>query len=154
MIYIIDEDINQIKSFVMEIHLKGHDNKQLTDADQALEQITSLNKNDILLVDVMLATNPHINQSSFARDETRDFMLTGLILLRKMFQKYPEFPRKRAILFSQASSKTILEEIYRFTQETGCSFLSKNTYNNISEFGNAIDKIINGGKSSELELRS
>ena len=68
MIYIIDEDYNQMQAWLFELLLSNLEYKYLPDADAALRNITILDSKDILVVDVMLAVDANEARSSLSRD--------------------------------------------------------------------------------------
>jgi hypothetical protein len=148
MIYVIDEDINQMRPFVIEMEIRGYAVKQIGNADLALEEINSLQSEDLLLVDVMLATNPDEKKSRFDREKTMDFKITGICLVNQLFKKFPIFPKYRAILFTQASSESMRAIIRKNSSELGCTYFYKNSFDDPMQFGDKIEKIIKGDKNA------
>ena len=145
MIYLVDEDINQNKAFVMEMHLRDMEVQQVCNADKAMEEIVELREDDFLLIDVMLSADPEEDRSQFNREDTKDFKITGIRLLEKLFKKFPSFPKSHGILFSQASGPDVVFEIKRFVHSQGCSWMYKNEFDDPLQFGDALEKIIHGG---------
>ena len=146
MIYVIDEDINQMKPFVLELQLRSYEVKQIRDADEALDEIQNLTSEDFLLVDVMLATHPEPSRSAFSREDTKDFKITGIRLLHRIFNKFTLFPRSNAIMFTQASSDSMRTEVERYAKNSGCRLLYKNSYEDPLSFGDELEKIMKEGK--------
>ena len=143
MIYIIDEDYNQMQAWLFELLLSNLEYKYLPDADAALRNITILDSKDILVVDVMLAVDANEARSSFSRDLTDDYKTTGLAFLKKMFDQYPEFPKSRVLLVSQASVPRTIERIKAFSTQYGVWFKPKGDYGSVREFAEDIVNMMN-----------
>ncbi len=142
MFYVIDEDEIQLKPLRLELDLRGIANELIPNADEALRLLPTFQPTDYLAIDVMLAVNPEEGRSSFSRDETEDYKLTGLKLVEKIVAAPSNFPLSHIILMSQAASKRMIDRIAQFAKQHGIIWLSKSAYDDPVPLGDQIESII------------
>lgn len=149
MIYFIDEDTSQTSHLRLELELSGNAVKHYKDADTAYEAICELFPNDFLIVDVMLAANPDETKSIYGRAESDDYKTTGLLLLEKLFMKFPNFPKSRVLLISQASILRIIERIQSFCKVYGVVFKGKDEFESNADFGSTVQRMLDNDKEGK-----
>lgn len=144
MIYFCDEDVNQIKPFVFYLQYKGHNVEILENADLAYQILSSANDIELALLDVMYAANPNKLSSIFNTAETRDFTITGLILLEKLISVRNDYFPLRAVFFSMVTDPILIETIQATSKKHKINFLRKSEFPTPDSFGERIDTIIDG----------
>ena len=126
-IYIVDEDKLQLKPYALEFEVLGYSVQQIVDADAALVVLSSANDVDFVLLDVMLGAQD-APESRFTRDQTDDFLKTGLVLLELLVDANPNsFPNKAAF-FSMAATNGLVAEIEAIRKKYRIPFLRKGDY--------------------------
>lgn len=149
MIYFIDEDTSQTNHYRVELELMGNKITHYKDADTAYESIGSLDADDFLIVDVMLAANPDERKSSFLRADTDDYKTTGLLLLERLFNKYPAFPKSRVLLISQASILRLIDKINLFCRQHNVAFKGKDEFESNAHFGRIVETMLNNSREEK-----
>ena len=140
MVFIIDEDEIQMRPFMLELALRGIDAEQLLTADEALRRASHFGREDIFLVDVMLAVDVDAASSVFSRTSTDDYKITGLQLVDVLRKERPDLPPRNFILMSQAASSRMKDVIRRFASTQGVAYISKSAYDDPLTFGEEIQK--------------
>ncbi len=141
MIYIIDEDYNDLQSFAIELKLRNYSVELIRDADAAFEKLKDAKDIELAIVDVMLATASQ-DESIFSIAETDYFKITGLVLIEKLSIVNKDFFPKKSVLFSHAVTRNLIDKINIFSKENSVPFLSKNIFSNTFNFANEIEKIL------------
>lgn len=151
MIYFVDEDRNEMRPFRQELAMRGFNTRQLFNADDGFNALFDARDVELAIIDVMLSTDD-VKSSRFSRDETNNFLITGLVLVRDLFDQAEclckkLFPKK-IILYSHATEINLVQKIQKVALDYGILYLSKNDYDNPFEFANKIEEII--GRKNEL----
>ena len=143
MIYFVDEDVIQLEPFKIELRIQGYEVENIINADEAFDVLSKTN-NDLRLaiIDVMLAADENPGASKYDRAKTRDYLQTGLCLLKDLIEVRPDIFPKRALLFSMASDRKLITEIDKVSKDYKIPFLNKNDYTSAVDFGVIIDKHI------------
>jgi ActR/RegA family two-component response regulator len=138
MIYIVDEDIANLRAYVCELEFRELKVKQLQHADAGFKKLTSMTESwEFAVIDVMLGTAA--NGSGFTRADTEDFVTTGLSLIEKIRAKMGDETLKKIVIFSMASSQDVVQKITAFADKTGIKYLRKSEYSNPADFGDFIE---------------
>lgn len=142
MIYIIDEDIIQLRPYANELVILGFQVKQIDNADSAYHTLTEADDVELALIDIMLATGPS-ESSRYSRDESRDFIKTGILLIEDILNtKGTDFSKKMAI-FSMGSQDWLVRDINKLAKEFGIPYFKKRDYPSPYQFGVDISALIN-----------
>jgi ActR/RegA family two-component response regulator len=141
MIYLIDEDFIELRSFVLELKLRGFEVQQLLDADEAYVRLKEESNIELAIIDVMLST-AESSSSRYDRIQTNNFVTTGLSLLKDLSSDNPLCFPKKAVLFSHASIPTLVQKIQKVSDDCKIQYLDKNDYDNPYDFANEIEEII------------
>ena len=142
MIYFIDEDVIQIKPFVLELELRGHDVEIISNADKAFIKFKDNDFADVelIIIDVMLAVEPNEHKSIFTRIETDDFKITGIILLQRLKDQNPKIFPSKALFFTMATSPELLTTVKAACQKYSVKMLHKSEFPTPYEFGEEVEK--------------
>lgn len=143
MIYFVDEDIGQLRSWVIELRMRGHKVSTIRDADEAWNRLVRCVDARLVLIDVMLGVDDR--SSRFPRDRTNNHLETGLHLLDDLCSQNPAlFPEKAAIL-----TMTGIQRLLKLAQEKASDlripFLRKFDYPTPFEFANRVEAILGNG---------
>ena len=135
MIFFVDEDVGQITPYADILGINGYSTRIIRDAYNAWEELHN-RKDDVELVfiDVMLAGGSEIDRRRYTREETEDYQITGLSLLKDLTQQNPHVFPRRAVLLSQTSRASILAKIKTVCSETQVEFWGKSGFEDIHEF--------------------
>ena len=142
MIYFIDEDENELRSFAVELKLRGYDTKQLLNADEAFDVLITVDDVELAILDIMLSTGEG-KTSRYSREKTQDFIKTGLILLDDLVSQKPDVFPKRVVIFSHARAESLVGLIRAAASDYHIPYLDKNDYDNSYDFGNKVQNILN-----------
>lgn len=143
MIYLVDEDVNQLSAFAEELRFRGYSVLQIDNADSAYDSLLAAQDIELVIVDVMLGTaDPEI--SRFTREKTMDFLTTGLSLLDDLFFVDAQKFRNKVILFSMTSTPNLLQVVQRASQQYSAPFLRKRDYVSPFSFGERVQAILSG----------
>lgn len=137
MIYFVDDDVNQMRPFRDELEFRGYTVKSLRHSDEALQCLRQASDVELVILDVMLGTGPK-ESSEFSREETRDFLITGLALINKLMTESHDKFKNKVVIFSMASQSIVLDEISKSIDEHGVTYLRKTNYADPEEFGNKV----------------
>ncbi len=141
MIYIVDEDVYQLRPYAIELEIRGYDVKQLNNADCAYRTLSQASDIDLVLLDIMLSTEDS-NTSKYTREATRDFIKTGLLLLNDLVLSNPRyFPRCLAV-FSMGTQEWLVREIIEETEKHSIPYLRKREYPSPYAFGNKVEELL------------
>lgn len=144
MIYLVDEDVNQLSAFAEELRFRGYNVLQIDNADSAFDCLTTAQDVELVIVDVMLGTaDPEI--SRFSREKTTDFLTTGLALLEDLFLVDGSKFRNKIILFSMTSTPNLVQAVQRASTLYAAPFLRKRDYVSPYSFGEKIHAFLNDG---------
>ncbi len=145
MIYLVDEDVNQLSAFAEELRFRGFDVLQIDNADSAFDCLLAAQDIELVIVDVMLGTaDPEI--SRFSRERTTDFLTTGLALLDDLFLVDGQKFKSKILLFSMTSTPTLLQAVQRASSQYGAPFLRKRDYVSPYAFGEKVQAFLGSGK--------
>lgn len=138
-VVIVDEDINELAPFVIELQMRGINAIQYDSADSCMSKVQELDNVDLFLVDVMLAT-----EGGYPPEKTGGGLLTGLLLAQDLRPLFPDTP---ITFFSAASLQWIKEGIETTIKSIGNSaLLRKGDFDSTYEFGEVIEQILEAGK--------
>lgn len=141
MIYMIDEDVIQLRPFALELKIRGYEVVQIDNADEGYRALSEAKNIELVLVDIMLTTEDK-DVSRYSRESTRDFLNTGLLLLQDLIYVNPTFFPSRAVIFSMSSQEWLVSEIKEISDKHKIPYLRKSEYPSPFKFGNVIDGII------------
>lgn len=148
-ILIADEDMIALKPEIAEMSLRGWTVRHFPDADSAYAVVQSGEKFSCYLLDVMLAAG--ITSTRFSREQTDDYMITGLILAQRIRELDHETP---IFFFTQASSKKLKERIERICMEIPhCGVLFKHSYDDPISLADDLDALLSGKREPARENR-
>ncbi len=112
-------------------------------ADEGLRRIETDANFDLLILDVMLATDAKIKHSSFSRENTNDFLCTGLVLAQRIRNLHKDLP---ILFFTSTSSSILISQIDRTIESIGHStVLYKHKFSSAIEFAEIVDTLISAG---------
>ncbi len=126
MIVWIDEDERYNFASRLLIERAGHSISLISNATDGYSTLLNAAQGDLKLgiVDVMLL--PGDDRDRFSETNTRNGVLTGLVLIRELIENHPEIEWKKLItLYSRASDPAIVIEIENFSKEYGVSYIKK-----------------------------
>jgi hypothetical protein len=155
MIYIVDEDVAQLRPEESELKLRGYEVTFLRNADLAFDVLVSCENChvDLVLIDVMLATNEDAAMSRYSREKTDNFLRTGLLLLADLVdQNKTVFPTK-AVLFTCSAGKALLAAVKQASDQYRIPLLRKRDFNTAFEFADRVEDILRkvNGKGASHE---
>lgn len=146
MIYIVDEDVIQLRPYAMELKILGYEVKQIDNADAAFDILCQASDVELVLVDIMLATGDS-KTSRYDRESTDDFLKTGLLLLDDLYKHNQTlFPSKLAI-FSMGSQNWLVTKIKEASSKYKIPYLRKRDYPSPYQFGQKIHDLLNNKNS-------
>lgn len=145
MIYLVDEDVNQLSAFAEELRFRGFAVLQIDNADSAFDCLIAAEDVELVIVDVMLGTADS-EISRFSRERTSDFLTTGLALLEDLFFVDSDKFKSKVLLFSMTSTPTLLQTVLRASAKYGAPFLRKRDYVSPYAFGEKIQVFLGSGK--------
>lgn len=145
MIYFVDEDINELEPFAIELKNRGYEITILSDADEAFSVLINANDIEAIILDVMLATAED-DKSRYNAVDTNNFATTGLTLLDDLATQYKEkgddtIPKK-VIIFSAAQQGWIVNKIESKSKKHVIEYLDKKTYDDTFTFADKIEEIM------------
>lgn len=146
MIYIVDEDVLQLRPYAIELEIRGFQVKQINNADCAYRVLSNASDIELVLLDIMLATEDAGN-SRYTREATRDFIKTGLILLEDLSHTNPTYFPSHVAVFSMGSQEWLVREIIEKTQKANIPYLRKREYPSPFAFGNKVEELIQNNKA-------
>lgn len=130
-IIIADDDTIQLTPFLSELQFRGCDVRMFAEADSCRSFARRKAVADIFVIDVMLASD-----SVYRRDDTDNYLLTGLLLARDIRAARPSVP---IVLFSNMTLSHYIKRIERFEDGiSNCTFLSKREFSSPFEFAETI----------------
>jgi DNA-binding response OmpR family regulator len=141
MIYIVDEDVIQLRPYAIELEIRGYNVKQLNNADCAYRILSQAKDIEFVLLDIMLATEDS-NTSRYKREETRDFIKTGLLLLEDLNLANPEYFPSHVAVFSMGSQEWLVKEIIKSTINNNIPYLRKREFPSPYLFGDKIEELL------------
>ena len=150
MIFIVDEDIAQLRSFKTELEVRGYTVKPIRNADEAFDILVSFETDDVdlVLIDVMLAAGCDESTSRYNRENSDNFMKTGLLLLNDLILQNPDVFPAKAIIFTNSTNEALLGAIGKVCEEHGVLIMKKKDFETAYEFGNTIEGILNSKQPS------
>ncbi len=89
MIYFVDEDMNELEPFAIELMNRGYEVSMIGDADEAFSALIDAKAIDAVILDVMLATKEN-GVSQYNAVDTNNFITTGLSLLDDLVEQFKE----------------------------------------------------------------
>ena len=101
MIYFVADKpgLEEHDPLVLECQLGGYEAIRFSNADEALEHLTTAKDIELILVHSLVSVNSDPSQSSFTRSETDNSDMMGLVLVRKLHDARPDlFPGKVVFL--------------------------------------------------------
>ena len=142
-ILFVDESSHEVAPFTLELSLRGMEVVHCLDADECLRRIETDANFDLLILDVMLAVDPDCKRSSFSREDTNDFLFTGLVLAQRIRNLYKDLP---IVFFTSSSSSILISQIDRTIESIGHStVLYKHQFSSPLEFGEIVYTLISAG---------
>jgi CheY-like chemotaxis protein len=140
-IVVVDEDAIQMAPFEIELNMRGYDVTVCATAEDCLDLLSSRRRFDLFVVDIMLAVRDE--SPVYTREQTNDFLLTGLHLARDIRRRRTKTP---ILLFSNTSNKDLLDVIQSWAKRIGnARFVPKYIISSGCEFGDMVDRILVGG---------
>lgn len=133
MIYFVDDDVNQMRPFRDELEEQGYQITTLRNADEALKCLEQANDIDLVITDVMIGTAPS-EDSCFSREETEDFLITGLVLIDKLMKNHAKKLNQNIMIFSMAHQGLVVEKIDDTARKYDIQYLRKSDYADPYEF--------------------
>ncbi len=145
MIYFVDEDVNEMIPFAIELENRGYKYKMLSNADEGFAELVSATDVQAVILDVMLATEEK-SKSRFDAIRTNNFVTTGLVLLDDLVEQYivrncTDLPRK-VIIFSAAQRREIVGKIEEKATQYEISYLDKKEYDDTFTFAEKVEEIM------------
>lgn len=144
MIYFVDEEAFQMSPFATELRLRGYKVKFLKDADIALRVLENAEDIELVIIDVMLAPDQEA-ESKFSRNETEDFLQTGLLLLRYLIEFRGQEFGKKCLFFSMANQPNLVAEIKKVARMYSIPYCAKKDYSKPWVFADVVEGLIKGG---------
>ncbi|MCP4695720.1 MAG: response regulator [Gammaproteobacteria bacterium] len=145
MIYIVDEDVRQMRPYSTELKIRGFEVEILRNADEGWMRLKTAKDIDLAIFDVMIGTG-ETKESKFNRKSTHNFSQTGLRLLEDLCKARMGIFPERAVIFSMASDRKLVSEINRVSKEKNIPYLKKRDYSNAFLFGEWVEKAVAGRK--------
>ena len=141
MIYFVDEDREYLQEFTVPLKLRGHEVETVLDADDAFEILEKVEDAEIVVIDIMLATDTS-NKSRFNRADTDDFMQTGLLLMRYLMDARPDLFPKKFVVLTAASQAKLLKAIGDFCPRHKIEVMRKTDYPSPVELADKIESLL------------
>jgi DNA-binding NtrC family response regulator len=141
MIYFIDEDVSQLRSYAMAFELSGYEVQQISNADEGFLILKTLQKNDFILLDVMLRTGD-AKDSIFTREMSSDFIQTGIAFLEMAVKTYGLNICKQIAFFTNANQINLLKEVKNAAKRHSVALLSKSDFPSPKSLVNKIEEIM------------
>lgn len=125
----IDEDYGQFTAECDYFKAAGYEVLQILNATDALNEIQTLNINEIsfLIIDVML--NPGDNEEIFSSRRTNGFKTTGLTLMEEI-GGINDLYLKKSVFYSCAGD-SIVAKVHNFNKKNKTKYLRKDNRENI-----------------------
>ncbi len=145
MIYFVDEDVNEMIPFAIELENRGYPYKMLSNADEGFVALVTATDVQAIILDVMLATEEK-TKSRFDSISTNNFVTTGLVLLDDLVEQYKsrkcnDIPKK-VVIFSAAQRKDLVGKIEDKAAQYGISYLDKKDYDDTYSFAEKLEEIM------------
>lgn len=119
-IFIVDDELDRIQSYIAELELPENNYEVITinNVDDALDFFSQNNKLvDFVILDIMMNAGKLINESG-----ANQGLRTGLILYQKIRYNYPDLPIILLTNVSSLNNKQFEEQIQR---DSSCVLLQK-----------------------------
>ncbi|MBI5331371.1 MAG: response regulator [Betaproteobacteria bacterium] len=142
MIYIVDEDVVQLRPYAIELEIRGYEVKQIDNADAAYELLRTADNIELALIDVMLSAES-VEKSIFSRERTGDFIKTGLVLFEELTFANPKYFPGRAAFLSMGTMDWLVKEITGVSEKYKVPYLRKRDYRRPMAFGDKVESLIN-----------
>jgi len=143
VIYLVDEDVLQLRPYASELAFRKYEVAQIDNADDAYIQLASANDIQLVVMDIMLATRD-ADTSRFRRDATQDFLRTGILLIEDLIRVNPTaFPHRLAI-FSMATTVSVVSQIQAMAKQKSIPYFRKRDYPSPFSFVNDLENVIRG----------
>ncbi len=138
MIYYIDEEYIRNRSKIRFLKMHGYDVTHISNADEAWRVIYPVSSDDIdlIIVDVMLAAG-----NRYDRKQTKDFLITGITLIKDLLDQRKDIDPKKILLFSAATRDDIIKFIHELANDKKVHYKSKSDFNTLFDFLNYINSI-------------
>jgi len=139
MIYIVDEDVGQLRPLECELRLRGHRVEILRNADLAFAALSSCKDAEIAIIDVMLAVKDGADGSRYGIEETDEGVTTGLCFLEDLAKFNEAFFPKHAAILTQASRPQVLAKIEAACKLHRIPFWRKITFQTVFDLADTIE---------------
>jgi len=137
-IFIVDEDKNQLRSFINELEIRNIEVVHYENATDFKNDIENGATADMAFIDVMLSPG-----NEFSQEETKDYLVTGPVLARKLRQTGFETP---IVFFTHAAQTQILDYVAGTIEQIGnAALLRKRDFPNAFIFGDTVEKLLTEG---------
>ncbi len=137
-VVLVDEDMIQMAPFVAELGLRGTKVRVFAEADSCLRSARRCKGVAVFVVDVMLPSD-----GRYSREDTRDYLYTGVFLARDIRNAHPKTP---ILLVSNHALRENLRRIERAMATIGCcAFIAKQSFANPGEFADLVQRIAERG---------
>lgn len=150
MIYFVDEESGQGTAYPIALKIKGFDVATIPDATRALDALTTAERVELVVVDVMLARGLD-PAGCFSPELTERGLRTGLRLLELLSERRPsDFPQ-RAALLSAATSENLVRTIAAASSNLGIPYWKKESFRVTRDFCNAVVAHLESLKSGPVK---
>ena len=142
MIYIIDEDVKNLKSNIAELKMRGFEAINIPDADEGFKALIHASDIELVLIDVMLAVHDNVAKSRYTFENAEEELTTGLQFLDDMISQRPDVFPSNVAIFTCAKEPWLFAKIKKNCEKHDIPLLDKDDFGSTCDFADKVEEIL------------